>query len=141
MAEFSVDIVGLNGLYNQLRHFGDDADEALRVVQKEADLLKGRGMDGYQPRTGHLEQALLRAVETQSPRGSVLGEIAGALRRGELTPQQLAASQVYGDELLEASDEAHRHRVSLTPEELAEYDRQATQLRDAPDDLFGPPRP
>ncbi|GLY93922.1 hypothetical protein [Actinoplanes sp. NBRC 103695] len=98
-------------------------------------------MDTYQPRTGHLEQALLRALEDQSPRGSILGEIAGGLRRGELTAREVSASRVYGDELLGALDDAQRRRDSFTPQESAEYERQAAQLREAPDDLFGAPRP
>lgn len=97
-------------------------------------------MDTYRSRTGHLEQALLRALENQNPRGSILGEIAGALRRGELTARELSASRVYGDELLDALDDAQRHRDRLTPQELSEYERQAAQLRDAPDDLFGAAR-
>ena len=97
-------------------------------------------METYRPRTGHLEEALLRALENQNPRGSILREIAGALRRGELTARELSSSQVYGDELVAAVDDAQRHRGGLTPQESAEYERQAAQLRDAPDDLFGAPR-
>ncbi|GLY93923.1 hypothetical protein [Actinoplanes sp. NBRC 103695] len=65
MAEFSVDISGLHGLHNQLLHFGDDSDEALKVVQDKADLsfyeegliqiLKGAHQHAFDDVTGFLK--------------------------------------------------------------------------------------